>query len=75
MLLTRDGTTVGLGGALAPMTLLRPPAGTQLSIRSGARNFPTGGLTLPTRGLNYGFQSIVNAKNLGHTSFSPSFSG
>ena len=30
------------------------------------------GLTLPTRGLNYGFQGIVNAKNLRQNSFSPS---
>ena len=31
--------------------------------RSGARKFPTWGLTLQTRGLKYGFQGIVNAKN------------
>ena len=40
--------------------------------RGGARNFPTGGLTLPTRGLKYGFQGIVNAKNFLQNSFSPS---
>ena len=32
--------------------------------RGGARNFPTGGLNLPTRGLKYGFQGILNAKSL-----------
>ena len=31
-----------------------------LLIRGGAWNFPTGGLTLPTRGLKCGFQGIVN---------------
>ena len=39
------------------------------------RNFPKGGLTLPTRRLEYGFQGIVNAKNLRQTSFSPSDGG
>ena len=43
--------------------------------KGGARNFPTGGLTIPTRGLKYGFQSIVNAKHLRQTSFSPSDGG
>ena len=43
--------------------------------RGGARNFPTGVLTLPTRGLKYGFQGIVNAKNLRQNSFSPSDGG
>ena len=33
------------------------------------------GLTLPTRGLKYGFQGIVNAKNLPQNSFSPSDGG
>ena len=33
------------------------------------------GLTLPTRGLRYGFQGIVNAKNLRENSFSPSDGG
>ena len=32
--------------------------------RGGARNFPTGGLNLPTRGLKYGFQGIVIPKYL-----------
>ena len=32
--------------------------------RGGTRNFPTGGLTLPTRELKYGFQGTVKAKNL-----------
>ena len=36
----------------------------QFSPRGGARNFPTGGLTLPTRWLKYGFQGTINAKNL-----------
>ena len=31
--------------------------------RGGTRNFLTGGLTLSARGLKYGFQGIVNAKN------------
>ena len=46
-----------------------------LYYRGGARNFPTGGLTRPTRGLKYGFQGIVNAKNLRQNSFSPSYGG
>ena len=37
--------------------------------RGGARNFPTGGLTLPTMGLKYGFQSTINAKNLRKIAF------
>ena len=37
--------------------------------RGGARNFPTGGLTLPTMGLKYGFQGVVNAKNFRQNSF------
>ena len=44
--------------------------------RVGARNFPTGGLTLPmrgltllTRGLKYGFQGTINAKNLQKIAF------
>ena len=37
----------------------------------GARNLRRGGMTLPTRGLKYGFQSVVNAKNLRQNSFSP----
>ena len=32
--------------------------------RGGARNFPTWGLTLPTRGPKYGYQGTINAKNL-----------
>ena len=40
--------------------------------RGGARNFPRGGLTPPTRGLKFGFQGSVNAKNLRQNSFSPS---
>ena len=43
--------------------------------RGGTKNFPTGGLTLPTRGLKHCFQGIVNAKNLRKTSFSPSDGG
>ena len=43
--------------------------------RGGARNFPTGGLTLPTRGLKYGFQGTTNAKNLRKILFSPSDGG
>ena len=38
-------------------------------------NFPTGGLTLPTRGLKNGFQGIVNANNFRQNSFSPSDGG
>ena len=43
--------------------------------QGGARDFPTGGLTLPTRGLKYGFQGIVNAKNLRQNSCPPSDRG
>ena len=46
-----------------------------LTFRGGSRNFPTGGLTLPTRGLKYGFQAMVNAKSLQQNSFSPSDGG
>ena len=35
-----------------------------LNARDGIRYFPTGELTLPKRGLKYGFQGTVNAKNL-----------
>ena len=34
-----------------------------------------GGLTLPTRGLKYGFQGTINAKNLPKNRFSPSDGG
>ena len=40
-----------------------------------SRNFLTGELTLPTRGLEYGFQGIVKAKTLRQNSFSPSDGG
>ena len=43
--------------------------------RGGARNFPTGRLTLPTRGLKYGFQRTINAKHLRKSRFSPSDGG
>ena len=43
--------------------------------RGSARNFPTGGLTLPTRGLKYGFQGTINAKNLRKSHVSPSDGG
>ena len=46
-----------------------------MEIRGGARNFPTGGLTLPTRGLTHGLQGSVNAKNLRRNRFSPSYGG
>ena len=37
-----------------------------LSHWGGVRNFLTGGLNLPTRGLKYGFPGIVNAKIVFH---------
>ena len=37
--------------------------------RGGARNFSDGGLTLPTRGLKYGFQGTINAKKFGKNRF------
>ena len=43
--------------------------------RGGARNFPTEGLTPPTRGLKYGFQGTINAKNLQKNRLSPSDGG
>ena len=55
---------------LQPESLLHVVAG-----RGGARNFPTGGLTLPTRGLKYRFQGTVNAKNLRKNRVSPSDEG
>ena len=48
---------------------------TLLNIRGGARNFPTGGLTLATRGLKYIFQGTINAKNLRKNRFSSSDGG
>jgi len=43
--------------------------------RGGTRNFLPGALTLPTRGLKYGFQGTINAKNLLTYIFSPSGGG
>ena len=37
--------------------------------------FSVGGMTLPTRGLKYGFQGTINAKNLRKNRFSPSDGG
>ena len=39
------------------------------------QEFSYGGLTLPTRGLKYGFQSTINAKYLRKNRFSPSDGG
>ena len=39
------------------------------ALRGGARNFPTGGLTLPMRGLKYGFQGTINAEKLRKIAF------
>ena len=36
------------------------------------QEFSDGGLTLPTRGLKYGFHGTINAKNLGKNCFSHS---
>ena len=36
----------------------------KIIIRVGKGNFRQGGLTLPTRGLTYGFQGTINAQNL-----------
>ena len=46
-----------------------------LKTRGEARNFPTGGLTLSTRGLKYSFQGTINAKTHRHNRFSPSDGG
>ena len=44
--------------------------------REGWRQeFSDGGLTLPARGLKYGFQGILNAKNLRKNRLSPSDGG
>ena len=44
--------------------------------RDGWRQeFSEGALTLPTRGLKYGFQGTINAKNLRKNHFSPSTGG
>ena len=43
--------------------------------RGGARNFPSEGLTLPTRVLKYGFLGTINAKNLRKNRVSPSDGG
>ena len=39
------------------------------------QEFSDGGLTLPTRGLKYGFQGTINTKNLRQNRFSPSDGG
>ena len=39
------------------------------------QEFSDGGLTLSTRGLKYGFQGTINAKNLQKNRFSPSDGG
>ena len=39
------------------------------------QEFFDGGLTLPTRGLKYGFQGNINTKNLQNNRFSPSDGG
>ena len=40
-----------------------------LLLRGGARSFPTEGLTLPTRGLKYGFLGSLSAKNIRKIAF------
>ena len=56
---------------IAGTKLLPPPQLLSLPFhRQGARNFPIG-LTLPTRGLKYGFQGTINVKNLRRSRFSP----
>ena len=42
--------------------------------KGGARSFPTG-LTFPTRGLKYGFQGVINVKNLRQNSLLSSKGG
>ena len=44
-------------------------------IQGWRQEFSDRGPTLPTRGLNCGFQGIVNAKNVRQNSFSPSERG
>ena len=39
------------------------------------QEFSDGGLTLPTRGLKYGFQGTINTKNLRKNPLSPSDEG
>ena len=51
-----------------PMGILRAFDG-WLHIRGDARNFPTGGLILPTRELKHGFQGTINAKTLRKVAF------
>ena len=46
-----------------------------LTAMDSARNFPTGGLTLPTRWIKFGFQDAINAKNIRTNRFSPSNGG
>ena len=47
----------------------------KLSGQGWRKEFSNRGLTLPTRGLKYGYQGIVNAKNLRQNSFSSSDGG
>ena len=44
-------------------------------IQGWRQEFSDGGLTLPTRGLEYGFQGTINAKNLRKNRFLPSGGG
>ena len=46
-----------------------------LERRGGARNVPTGGVTLPTRWLKYGFLGTINGKNFRKNHFLPSKGG
>ena len=40
--------------------MLKYPHELDVAPRGGARNFPTEGMTLPTRELKYGFQATIN---------------
>ena len=56
--------------------LTTPTLTDRLSYTQGWRQeFSDGELTLPTRGLKYGFQGTINAKNLRKNRVSPSDGG
>ena len=64
------------GQATRPCLLATPMKTPGATPRQGWRqDFSDGGLTLPTRGLKYGFQGTINAKNLRKNCVSPSDGG
>ena len=49
-------------GLVEPLSIFSPTRHLAMT-RSGSKNIPTGKLTRPTRGLKYGAQGTINARN------------